>query len=65
MKVEQDLRVLVLGGVLILEALPSEICRPQMVTLLNWAPTCEWYMASFVKNGDQKDVCCNEIGLCD
>lgn len=36
-----------------------------MVTVLNWTPTFEWYMARFaVENGHQEGICFNEIGLC-
>ena len=40
-------------------------CGPYVVILMAWMPIVEWYMARFVvKNGQQKDTCCNEIRLC-
>jgi hypothetical protein len=36
-----------------------------VVTHLYWMPIFKWYMARFwVKNGFQKDMCYDEIGLC-
>ena len=42
-----------------------EVYGPSVVTLLNWTPIFEQYMARLiVKNGHQKDTCYNEIALC-
>ena len=36
-----------------------------MVTLLDWTPPFEYYMAKLVvKNGHQEDACHNELGRC-
>ena len=41
------------------------VCGPYVVTLLNWTPIFDWYMARLVvKNGQQRDMCYDEIGLC-
>ena len=38
---------------------------PYVVIIRNWTPIFKWYMARLVgKNGHQKDMCYNEIGLC-
>lgn len=40
------------------------VSEPDMVTLSNWTPILEWYMASLVlKNKHSKNTCCNEIGM--
>lgn len=40
------------------------VCGPNVVTLLNRTPMFEQYVTRLeVKNGHQKDVCYNEIGL--
>jgi hypothetical protein len=46
--------------------LRGNICGPCVVTLLNWRPIFEWYMAWLVlKNVDPKETCSyDEIGLC-
>ena len=36
-----------------------------VVTLLNWTPIFVWYIARFIlKNGHQKHMCYEEIGVC-
>ena len=45
-------------------AIIVNVCEPYVVTLINRTSTFEWYMARFVvKNGYQKDMYRNEIGL--
>ena len=41
----------------------SNVCEPNVVTLLNQTPILEWYMARcVVENKHQKDTCNDEIG---
>ena len=44
---------------------PPTLCWPYVVTLVHWTPTFEWYMARLgFKNGHEKDMQYDEIGLC-
>ena len=41
-----------------------KICESYVVTLLDWKPTFEWYIARFlINNGHQNDTCYHEINL--
>jgi hypothetical protein len=43
----------------------SKICGPHGVTLHNWTPIFERYMTGLVVNNVyEKDMSCDEIGLC-
>lgn len=38
--------------------LTTKVCAPNVVTLLNWTPAHEWYIARLVmKNNHQRDTC--------
>lgn len=44
----------------------DKVCGPYVVTLLYLIPLVEWCMVGFVvKNGHQKDMFYNEIGVCE
>ena len=43
----------------------NKVFGPYVVTPLIWTPIYEWYMVTLaVKNGQQRDKCHDEIGLC-
>jgi hypothetical protein len=42
-----------------------KVCVPYVITLVDWAPIFEWYIARLlIKLGHQNDTCYTEIGLC-
>ena len=43
----------------------TKVCGLYVVTVLNWTPIFEWFMARLViKKAHQNDICYDAIGLC-